>query len=457
MLSYLTRRILLAIPTLLIISLATFALSRYTEADPVQIDYALSPAAYRAKVDALGLNEPQFYLSLTSLAFPDTLFRIFPLDDRTKLVDLTNQSGNWEATSRYWQAITTDLDPVLKQVSGQVFVQLSIFRYIKDLEQIPDQIELARQHIDTISLAAKKEMLQASLFSIQKNYLSLKNTPQRWKLLIPVVQWHGLDNQYHKWLSGFLTGNPGKSIVTGNPLLVELRPRLLVTLLLNGTAMLLAYLIGVPLGVFMARRYQQRADRWLRAGLLFLYAMPVIWLGSLLILLLSRSDIGLGWINGLNAEPWLMSGKSFGRWALDNLEKFILPVLTLTLHALAILAMQMRAGILEVIQQDYIRTARAKGLSERLVFWRHAFRNGLFPIITVFASFFPAIFSGSLVVEYLFDFPGMGTKMGSAFANNDYAVLFAMVMFVSVVTILGNLLADLLYAWADPRVRFAKQ
>ncbi|MEZ4941452.1 MAG: ABC transporter permease subunit [Saprospiraceae bacterium] len=457
MLSYLTRRILLAIPTLLIISLATFALSRYSDADPVQIDYALNPSAYRVKVHDLGLNKPLFYLSLTNCAVPDTLHRIFPLEVRDRLVQLTNQSGNWAATSRYWQAITTDLDPVLKQVSGQVFSQLTQLRFIKNLDQIPYQIALAQQHIDTVSLAEKKAVLQASLSTIRQYYLAIKATPQRWKLLIPALHWHGLDNQYHKWLSGFLTGNPGKSIVTGNPLLVELRPRLLVTLLLNGMAMLLAYLIGVPLGVFMARHYRQRADRWLRTGLLFLYAMPVIWLGSLLILLLSRPDIGLGWINGLNAEPWLMSGKSFGHWTLDNLEKFILPVLTLTLHALAILAMQMRGGILEVIQQDYIRTARAKGLSERLVFWRHAFRNALFPIITVFASFFPAIFSGSLVVEYLFDFPGMGTKMESAFANNDYAVLFAMVMFVSVVTILGTLLADLLYAWADPRVRFGRR
>jgi len=456
MVPYLTRRIALAVPTLLIISLATFALSRYTDTDPVQIDYSMNPAAYRAKVRDLGLDKPAFYLGLNSLAFPDSLYRIFPLEDREQLVQLTHQSGNWEATSRFWQAVTTDLDPVLKQASGQAFMRLSALRLIKNLEQIPEQLKLAQQHIDTVSLPAFKETLQTRLATIEQRYLAIQQKPQRWKLLTPTLHWYGLDNQYHQWLSGFLTGNPGKSIVTGNPLLVELRPRLLVTLLLNGMAMVLAYLIGVPLGVFMARHYQRRADRWLRAGLLFLYAMPVIWLGSLLILLLSRSDTGLGWINGLNAEPWLMSGKTFGRWALDNLDKFVLPVLTLTLHALAVLAMQMRGGILEIIQQDYIRTARAKGLSERLVFWRHAFRNALFPIITVFAGFFPAIFSGSLVVEYLFDFPGMGTKMESAFANNDYAVLFAMVMFVSVVTILGNLLADVLYAWADPRVRFGR-
>jgi len=274
---------------------------------------------------------------------------------------------------------------------------------------------------------------------------------------VPALHWHGTQNQYHRWAAGFVSGNPGYSSVTGQPLLIEVRPRLLMTLTLNGVAMLLAFLIGVPLGVWMARRRDRPSDFWMRGLLLFLHAIPVIWLGSLLIILLSRRDIGLGLIDGLNAEPWLMSGKTYWVWVVDNREKLILPILTLTLHLLALMAMQMRNGILEVVKQDFIRTARAKGLSENLVFWRHAFRNALFPIITLFASFFPVVFSGSLVIEYLFDFPGMGIKMQSAFINNDYAVLFAMVMFVAIITILSSVMADLLYAWADPRVRFAKR
>ncbi|HMU67696.1 MAG TPA: ABC transporter permease, partial [Cellvibrionaceae bacterium] len=116
-----------------------------------------------------------------------------------------------------------------------------------------------------------------------------------------------------------------------------------------------------------------------------------------------------------------------------------------------------RISLLEVLSQDYITTARAKGLGEIIVVARHAFRNALFPIITIFATYFPALFSGSLVVEYLFNFPGMGTKMESAFNNNDYSVLFAMVIFVAFMTVLGNLVADMLFAWADPRVRFARR
>ena len=457
MLSYLIRRIVLAIPTLLIISLATFALSRYTDTNPVRIEYSENPGAYLAKARALDLDQPQFYLSFTSQVFPDTLHRILPLEDREALVKLAQQNGNWSASLHYFQAVSSDLNPLLKRLSGPTFAALADLRYTKPLERVPHILDQVAIEANTLSDPKLRSDLLTHLSTIRKYHSALEQQAQGWKRWLPALHWHGIPNQYHNWLSGFLTGNPGTSIVTGNPLLVELRPRLLTTLLLNGMGMFLAYLIGVPLGVFMARHHEKAPDRALRAGLLFLYAMPVMWLGSLLILLFSRPDIGFGLINGLNAEPWMMSGKPFGPWVWDNLEKFVLPVLTLTLHALAILAMQMRGGILEVIQQDYIRTARAKGLSERLVFWRHAFRNALFPVITIFAGFFPALISGSLVIEYLFDFPGMGIKMVSAFSNNDYAVLFAMVMFVSVVTIIGQLLADMLYAWADPRVRFAKR
>jgi len=457
MLQYLLRRILLAVPTLLLVSLVTFVLSRYTVADPIPFDYTQNPSAYIAKAHSLGLNQPEFYFSLSSYAYPDTLHRILPVEDREQLGRLANVTGNWVATSGYWQAVTTDLAPTLKQISGPAYVALSTLRHVKHPEQVPPLLNTARSAADTSSNAAAKALLETRIAAIEQAYQNWKTQPQRWKHLVPVLHWHGLENRYHRWLSGFLTGDAGTSIVTGNPILVELRPRLLVTLLLNGMALLLAYLIGVPLGVYMARRYGQRSDRWTRAALMFLYAMPLIWLGSLLILLLSRQDMGLGLINGMNAEPWLLSGKTFGKWMWDNLEKFVLPVLTLTLHAVAVLAMQMRGGILEVIRQDYIRTARAKGLGERLVFWRHAFRNALFPIITIFANFFPALFGGSLVVEYLFDFPGMGIKMEAAFSQNDYAVLFAMVMFAATVTVLGSLVADVLYAWADPRVRFGRR
>ena len=457
MLRYITRRLLLALPTLFAISLLTFAMSRFTGAGLSVEHYRETPAAYLTEVKKLGLDQPMFYVELTSMAFPDTLYRIFPFEDREHLVELTRQTGNWAATCRFRQAVTTELDPELEHVSGHVLIGFKNLRNLSDPDKISSALKNLAQQVDTIRQDPPRGALKNRLTTLETRLTELQEQRQMWKLYVPKLHWYGTQNQYHRWASGFVTGNPGNSIVTGKPLMTELQPRLLTTLILNGVAMLLAFLIGVPLGVWMARQQGRPADVWMRTLLLFLYAIPVIWLGSLLIILLSRQDIGLGCIDGLNAEPWGMSKKPFWTWAWDYREKFILPVLTLTLHLLALMAMQMRGGILEVVKQDFIRTARAKGLSENLVYWRHAFRNALFPMITLFAGFFPAIFSGSLVLEYLFDFPGMGIKMQSAFINNDYAVLFAMVMFVAVITILSNVLADLFYAWADPRVRLEKR
>ncbi len=142
-------------------------------------------------------------------------------------------------------------------------------------------------------------------------------------------------------------------------------------------------------------------------------------------------------------------------WLVQHAGKLVLPVLTLLVHILAILTLQMRSSMLEVLDQDYIKTARAKGLSERAVHGKHAFKNALFPLITIFGGVFPVIFAGSLVIEYLFNYPGMGTKTQSAFMNQDYPILYTILMIAAVLTILGSLVADLLYAWVDPRVRFS--
>ena len=274
---------------------------------------------------------------------------------------------------------------------------------------------------------------------------------------IPAFHWYGLDNQYHHWLAGFVQADLGMSRIAQKPVWDSIKFSLFSTLIINGLALLLAYLIAVPLGVAMARRRDKPFDRTTRWALLLLYSMPLFWLGSLLMLLFATPDMGLSLINGISLESYQGSGKSYGAWSLSNFDKFILPTMTLCLHALAVLALQMRGGVLDTIGQDFIRTARAKGLSEHVVYWRHAFRNALFPIITVFASLFPTIFTGSLVVEYLYQFPGLGMKTQEAFTGGDYPVLFAILMLAATLTIVGNLIADLLYAWVDPRVRFSKR
>jgi len=462
MLRYIVRRVLFAVPTMLIISLITFGLSKCAAKDKL-IDDSDGPdggnstqqeVTMRIRAAQLGLDKPAFYCTLTSAAFPDTLYRILPFSRREKLATMTVKNGNWAAVIQFDQATqalwglalrlpdslphTAALRSDAAKLRGTTRVDTLDALFARFIQNSRNQPGLLRQ-LDTVR--RRVEVLDTQFFT-QKNW-------------IPALYWHGFDNQYHHWLSGFVTGDLGITRGMRKKVADEIRPALICSMVINGLAMLLAYWIAVPLGVALARRREGGADRWTRRVLLFLHAMPGFWLGGLLILLIATPGMGFSWIHGITVQPLQDSGKSVPVWFLENAVKLILPVLTITLHMLAMLALQMRGGILEVMGQDYIRTARAKGADEKHVYWRHAFPNALFPLITVFAGVFPAIFAGSLVVESLFGFPGMGMKTQEAFQQSDYPLLFAILMLASFLTILGNLIADLLYAWTDPRVRFS--
>ena len=464
MLKYFIRRLLLAVPTLFVISVAVFGLSKCAPNDPAleqeegaSGSFRQQEASTRLKAQMLGLDKPVFYFTLTTASFPDTVYRIFPLVRRERLMNLCAQTGNWAAVSRYETALFEIWDfagqlPDTMAEAGAFRVAISDLMNCDRLDLL-DGMAAASSRAATAMRNARASMLTDSLSARVRSLFSGMR-PE--KMNRPAFHWHGLDNQYHHWLAGFFTGDLGVSWLSQKPVWESLKFSLFSTLIVNGLAIFLAYLLAVPLGVAMARRRDTVSDKIAHWGLLFLFAMPVFWMGSLLILLFATPDFGLFLINGIALGSWQSSGGTYGQWVLQNFEKFILPILTLCLHILAVLALQMRGGVLECIGQDYIRTARAKGVSEKSVYWRHAFRNALFPIISVFASLFPAIFAGSLAVEYLFQFPGLGMKTQDAFMRGDFPVLFAILMFAATLSVAGNVIADLLYAWADPRVRFSK-
>lgn len=466
MLRYTLRRILLAVPTLLIISMVVFGLSKCAPYDKAleSEDGSFSSlrqqeAAIRRKAERLGLDKPAFYFTLTTAAFPDTLHRIFPSSRRESLKKLCAQTGNWPAVANYEKALRELY--FLSEELPDTLLNVADFRLaVSDLtkNERVEAIDGMFAHLQNASAALPANpRLPHLLDSLQTSISTLRSETRPVNMNIPIFHWHGFDNQYHRWLTGFVTGNWGFSGYWHKPVWESLKFSLLLTLTINGLAIFLAYLMAVPLGVAMARRREKAFDRVARWVLLLLYAMPVFWLGSLLVLFFATPDFGLFLINGIGWKNCRADEESLFMCCLRNFDKFILPILTLSLHALAVLALQMRGGILENMSQDFIRTARAKGVEENAVYWRHAFRNALFPIITVFANVFPLIFTGSLVVEYLFQFPGLGMKTHEAFTKQDHPVLFAILMLAATFTILGNLIADLLYAWADPRVRFAKR
>lgn len=271
----------------------------------------------------------------------------------------------------------------------------------------------------------------------------------------------GLDDPIHlryvKWMGSLLTGDFGYSLGQARPVGPLIREILPNTLLLSGTALVVAFLAGIVLGVVQAVRQYSLTDQVLSVAALFFYSMPSFWLALMLILVFSLGARTLDWpfwlpASGMQSVDYVFL--STGGKVLDILRHLALPAGTLALVLTAGIARYMRGSMLEVIRQDYVRTARAKGLPEIRVVFKHALRNAMGPIITLFGLYLPVLFSGTVFVEVVFGWPGMGSLIVNAIAQRDYPVVMAATFMFGLLVVAGNLLADVLYGVVDPRIRY---
>jgi peptide/nickel transport system permease protein len=258
----------------------------------------------------------------------------------------------------------------------------------------------------------------------------------------------GLDRplplQYWEWFSRLLTGDWGRSYRDSQPVLAVIGSHLGATLELMVAATLIAVLLGTWIGVMGAIRRYSFFDYLATIGAMVALSIPTFWFGLITIYLFS---VELGWLPA--GSRYTVGDASF----LDYLHHLIGPSLVLALVTIAIWSRYMRSSMLDVINQDYIRTARAKGLPERVVLVHHAIRNALLPMITIAGLQLPTLLSGALVTETVFTWPGMGRLFLDSLGYRDYPVVMGILVFSAILVLVGNLLADLLYAVADPRIR----
>jgi peptide/nickel transport system permease protein len=260
-----------------------------------------------------------------------------------------------------------------------------------------------------------------------------------------------LYEQYFRWVAKLAVLDMGISFSTDRrPVSDKILERLPITILLNILSMLLILLVAIPLGVVSAVRQDSFFDRVASILVFIGFAVPTFWLALLLMIFFG---VQLGWlpisgIRSLNYE-YLPPGMAF--W--DMIKHLILPVLLSAFGGLAGLSRYMRANMLEVIRQDYIMTARAKGLPERVVIYRHALRNALLPVITILGLSVPGLIGGSVIFETIFAIPGMGQLFYMAVMARDYPVVMGILFIGAILTLFGNLFADVSYAAADPRIR----
>lgn len=385
---------------------------------------------YRSTATGMGLDRPAFYFSLSNLASPDTLHRIIRQDQREVQLALLRQYGNWPAVQSYYRALRGRAysQDTSSGTARELLLQRSEDRIIPLLERLSAQDP------------------------IRDHWAALNAQPTRWRFLVPTLQWHGSDNRYHQWLTGVLGGDFGESTTDKQPVATKIGQALKWTALLNGIAILLAYLIAVPTGLYMAWYADSRFDRLVTFLTFLLFSLPAFWLATMLNNFLTTPLYGMDWFatRGVGTPA-----PDAGWWSYLGLRfhHLFLPIFCLTYPGLAYLSRQMRSAARAELSKAYVKTARLKGLSVHRILWGHVLKNALFPLITLLANVLPSMLAGSVLIELIFYLPGMGKVLVDSVQAQDWPMVLAILLLNGLLTVLGILLADILYFIADPRLR----
>ena len=470
MLQYIVKRILIFIPTLIAISLITFAISINAPGDPVEqmlegteaseaqvADRIADRQQYMDLREELGLDLPIFYFSISNQATPDTIHRIPDQQERETLSRMVDQFGNWEDIAMLYewhQAFDLESYSIMRTPeNAQYLVQLRrltgrlLTTYDPDrLERLYSDIrEICNQHSTLVPLITM-------LSDVEDAYEYMIQNQATYKTYLPSLHFHGLSNQYHDWATSFVVGDFGISYQDRREVSSVVWDALYWTFIISLISAILTYVISIPIGVRSALIRDTAEDKVTTVGLFVLYSLPNFWVATLLIIYFGGGDY-FEWFPAYGVGKLPETAPWYER-LIDTSYHLILPVFCWTYNNFAFLARQMRTGMINVINQDYIRTAKAKGLGPQTVIWKHAFRNSLLPVITLFGNILPIMISGSVVLEMIFSIPGMGRLTLEAMFARNYPVVFTVVMFSAILTLIGYLLSDILYAIVDPRISY---
>lgn len=269
---------------------------------------------------------------------------------------------------------------------------------------------------------------------------------------------YGLDQpihvQYWLWATKMIRGDFGRSFVEGRPVIDMILERLPATLYLNIVAAVVIYVVALPVGIISALRQYSGFDMAVTTGVFFGLALPNFWFAMLLIYYVAIPNPWIP-ISGISTFGVTLERAGLWPFLVDRLRYLLLPTIVMATGGMAGVTRYMRSQMLEVIRQDYIRTARAKGLSERIVIYKHALRNAMLPIVTLLGFELPILFSGSVIIESIFAWPGLGRLSIRAIYQRDYMVVMAFLVIGGTLMVIGNFLADLLYVVVDPRIKYS--
>lgn len=418
-------RLFFILPTILVVTIIAFFLKSNMSIDPVEhhagiygnerTDYTLSNKEYLDIAGKLNLDKPQFYFSIKPSHYPDTLHQILPFSKQKKAKKLLTKFKDWRS---------------IEQVLNRKEASLPSDTLITNL--LTDKVINIKKDTSLLKMVRQIEESESSF-------------------VFPSFSFHGSDNQYHHWITDAFSNQAMKSSVSGKKVRIVLFNAFRWTLILTFFAMIITYPLGIWLGV---KIHQSKSKIWVWVMNAFdaIYSFPLFILATLLIVFFTTDDYGK-WTNLFPAiHAMNIENKGLFSFLQENIVFFILPVICLVLHYTGVVIYYMSSSLGAELEKPYIKTSIAKGQSYKSAINKHAFKNAIFPIVTIVTGSIPASLAGSLIIEVIFNIPGMGWLIYNSVQLADWNVLFPGIILLSAFTILFYWLADILYARIDKRV-----
>jgi peptide/nickel transport system permease protein len=463
MLTYLVKRISTLLLSLWIISVCLFFLQKNATVDVVMLQskarsngsFYVHPLAaekvYRAEAVRLNLDLPLFYFAMKPAMFPDTFYKIQYPEAIKIQKKLLLKTGDWALVQTYFQELTSFYEKVAKTENGA----LSIF-WKQQLQEMANTSDFSALKSACKVSDEMREPFSVEIRKIETLLDRLSNQTPSFFAWLPSLAWNGFDNQFHSWFRKMIHGDIGISSRDGRPVWDKLEEAIPWTLWVNGLAILLAYMFAMPVGILMAILPKSRWLGWINNILLALYALPAFWVGSMLLFQATLPEYGFsffsisGWSN-LQREGGFLSQP------IPFLLQLSLPVFCMAYGLAAYLTSYMQSTFSKVLNEPYMLFAKTKGISRMRLYFIHALPNALLPQIVFVAGIVPALITGSVVIEVIFNVPGMGRLFIDSMLSQDFTTVYSFVLLVSVLTAVGLIISDILLVVTDPRIRLTRE
>ncbi len=419
-------------------SCLAFFLKNNVPSDPVETLLSLQGVdeskeefseAYDAKMIEMGMNLPLFYFTIQS--------------QYTSWLDSYEEENS---TKRF-----------ATELANKKYKKTDILKLISTISQLQDREKRALficQHPQEVIERLNRPQLASLNADTKSNIRSIVDEMEisKVKWHYPNVSWHGLKNQYHRWASNFIKGNFGVSLIDAQPVFKKVWGSMKWTLILLILSLTIAALVSFVLGIYNGVNQDSKFDRWSNSILFLFYSIPKFWLATMMIIFFTTVEYGT-WTNIFSSVGDWPATTGFFDIIIESANKLILPILVIVIPDVAYLSSLIRASIIEENSKEYIKTARSKGIPKRQIILRHLVPNSLIPTITLLAGVIPGALGSSLIIEVIFNIPGIGRLMFESIRMADWAIVFPIIMIVSTVTIIVFLIADILIAWLNPKIK----